>query len=312
MVSTRPARRRRDRRVQSPRPRCALHAQADWPLLKRSPTGPPSPSRTPRLSQALEARNADLSDGARASRRGRLGNPGRDLELTPPTSNDRFTRRSRRRTPPDYAVPCSLPARIERERSTWSASNYQPLALKRSRGSSRPGPPPSLYRPRYSRAPGRPCPDVELDRNLQGPRLFATPVGFRSVLSVTDLLKDGNTLGAITSGRRERYAPSTDRQVDSCSRPSPIRRSIAIENVRLVNRKLEARNSELRVAREQQDRQPASSQGDGPVGGHLILMPVFEDRGRETQEALRRPRGLDLPLRGQDLRGVASCYIRLS
>jgi len=63
-----------------------------------------------------EARNAGLSDGLRAADCD-VGNPGRDLDLIPPTSIRYTASRHPENSPPDSAVPCSLPCTGSKRRS---------------------------------------------------------------------------------------------------------------------------------------------------------------------------------------------------
>jgi signal transduction histidine kinase/CheY-like chemotaxis protein len=89
-------------------------------------------------------------------------------------------------------------------------------------------------------------PDIREDPEYTSPVRHA--VGWRTVLAVP-MLRDGEPIGALGLWRRE-VRPFTDKHVELV-RTFADQAVIAIENVRLFT-ELEARNSELRVALEQQ------------------------------------------------------------
>ena len=96
-------------------------------------------------------------------------------------------------------------------------------------------------------------PDVENDPEVPlASRRLARAVGYRSILAVP-MLREGNPIGAIGVGRRDvegRVRPFSARDIELL-RTFADQAVIAIENVRLF-RELEARNSDLTEALEQQ------------------------------------------------------------
>jgi two-component system, NtrC family, sensor kinase len=129
---------------------------------------------------------------------------------------------------------------------------------------------------------------------------FATTLGFRAALSVP-MLRDGIPTGVLSVAKPE-PAPFTGSQV-ALLRAFADQAVIAVENVRLFA-ELEARNSELRVALEQQT---ATSELLKVIGRSTFdLQPVFETLAANAVRLCEAERAFIYRFDGQLLRVVAA------
>jgi GAF domain-containing protein/DNA-binding response OmpR family regulator len=141
--------------------------------------------------------------------------------------------------------------------------------------------------------------DVREDPAYTSPARQA--LGFRTVLAVP-MLRNGEPIGALGLWRRE-VRPFSEKQIELVSTFAD-QAVIAIQNVRLFT-ELEARNSELRVALEQQT---ATSELLKVIGrSSFDLQPVFEALAENAVRLCEGKQAFIFRFDGQVLRVVATC-----
>src|SRR5262249_42355070 len=140
--------------------------------------------------------------------------------------------------------------------------------------------------------------DLQTDPRFPASQALARTMGYHSVLSVP-MLRDSGPVGAIMAFRQE-LRPFTEAEI-GLLHTFADQAVIAIENVRLFT-ELEARNSELRVALEQQT---ATSELLKAIGRSTCdLQPVFETLAENALRLCDAEQGVVFRFDGQALKPV--------